>query len=75
MPTWLFTAGWAALAVLGLGLEFAALRRRERGDTLSEHVWKIFLIKDKRNTALGWLLRVFVLGAMTWLTMHFGFGL
>lgn len=71
----LYTFGWVILFVLGGVLETLAIIDRRRGDTLSEHVWKVFLVKDARHPVLRWLLRIPLLGALTWLTLHFAFGL
>lgn len=54
---------WALLALVGVTLEIAALVNRRRGDTLSEHVWK-----------LQWPVRAVVVGFVGWLTWHFAFG-
>jgi hypothetical protein len=51
-----------------LVVEGAAITNRDRGDTLSEHVWKWFSVKEK---ALGWKQRRAVLAAfLAWLTAH-----
>lgn len=62
-----FSIGWLVVGIAALGLEVIALKRDERGDTLSEHVW--FAL---RMHPLAWL------GAaafFAWLIPHFlGFG-
>ena len=57
-----FTVGWSVLFAAGLALEAAALVRRGKGDTLSEHVWLI------RSTRWG---RPAFYAAWSWLTYHF----
>jgi hypothetical protein len=60
---WLF---WLAMAAV---IEIPALLNKAPGDTLSEHVWRWFSIRDK---ARGWQARRFVLLTfMVWLTVHF----
>ena len=70
----IFTAGWITLLTLGGALEVWALVRKEKGDTLSEHVWKWFSVKHdgKAKTVrrvglgliMGWLLTHFITGGM-----------
>ena len=60
---------WGAMFV---AVEGKALLDKDRGDTLSEHLWAIFSIRDKSS---GWLQRRAVLaGALTWLVAHLLFG-
>ena len=66
MSDWLFTAGWALWVAFFAVLEGIALARRAPGDTLSEHVWRLFGIRPVWFAALG---------AFVWLGLHFfGFG-
>lgn len=68
-----FTALWLVWLLMFLGIEGAALFRKERGDTLSEHVWKWFSVKDK---APGWIARrVALLAFLLWLFLHLGWGM
>ena len=64
--TWL----WIAWLVAFLGIEGAALINKDKGDTLSEHVWKWFSVREagsKKRT-----FRIATLGAfMLWLGIHF----
>lgn len=58
----IFTALWVMLGVLFLAIEIPAIRRKEHGDTLTDHVR--FLLKDRRFAVL--------FGAFwVWLTLHF----
>ena len=63
-----FTIAWLMwLAMFGV-IEGVALVRKEPGDTLSEHIWKWFSIKDK---AKGWVVRRGVLALfLLWLGLH-----
>ncbi len=64
-----WTVGWLVWLGMFLAIEGAAIARRDKGDTLSEHVWKWFAIKDKPK---GWKLRRLALLAFwAWLTVHF----
>lgn len=67
-----FTALWIVWLLQFLAIEGAALFRKERGDTLSEHVWKWFSVKDKGE---GWIYRrTALLLFLAWLIAHLGFG-
>jgi hypothetical protein len=63
-----FTIAWVMwLAMFGV-IEGVALVRKEPGDTLSEHIWKWFSVKEK---AAGWKARRAVLTAfLAWLSAH-----
>ena len=66
-------SGWTVAWLFWLGMfiviEGLALFDKDRGDTLSEHVWKWFAIKGKPT---GYKMRRFVLLAFwAWLTIHF----
>jgi hypothetical protein len=69
------TYGWIAWVVAFLGLEAKALISKEAGDTLSEHVWKWFMVRDPRNTPATLGLRGVLLAFLVWLTGHLGFGI
>lgn len=70
-----FTVGWIAWLLGFVALEGIALARKAKGDTLSEHVWGWFRVRDARPTPLVWLLRVPLLVGGVWLTGHLAFGL
>ena len=59
----IFTILWVAWVAAFIVIEAMALARKESGDTLSEHVWK--LLKFRRL--------FYLLGAafMIWLSAHF----
>lgn len=65
--SWLWVALLGACALV----ELAAILNKKKGDTLSEHVWKWFAVKDKKR--VGWLgfRRTMLLLGMVWLTVHF----
>ena len=66
--TW-FTIAWLSWLAVFLVVEGIALCNKAEGDTLSEHVWAWFSIKDKGNK---WRLRRFILLAfLAWLAVHF----
>jgi len=66
-----YTIGWI-LWVLGfLGLEYAALKNRRRGDTLSEHVKAVIGTNTKTRTAAMWAARIGLAGLIVWLIPHF----
>lgn len=56
----LWQAGWLVLALLGLGLEGAALLNKDRGDTLSEIIWRLKLP-----------FRIAIAVGLLWVGIHF----
>jgi len=63
-----YTVAWIMWGLMFAAIEGAALFDKDRGDTLSEHVWSWFSVKDK---GVGWKQRRAALGAfLTWLTTH-----
>ena len=64
-----WTVGWLLWLAMFLAIEGAAIFNKEKGDTLSEHVWKWFAIRNKPS---GYRLRRFVfLAFWAWLSIHF----
>ena len=64
-----YTSLWVVWGLIFAAIEGAALFNKGKGDTLSEHVWKWFAIKDKPT---GYKLRRGSLGVfMAWLVAHF----
>lgn len=75
-----FTIAWILWIAAFLVIEGIALFRKEKGDTLSEHVWKWFGTRrdveyevDESGQPKGWLRfgRFVLLAFMAWLTAHF----
>lgn len=65
-----YTWAWILWLLLFIGIEGAALLNKDKGDTLSEHVWKWFSVKDASSTKKT--LRMLALGGfMGWLFLHF----
>lgn len=63
-----FTIAWIFWLAMFLVIEGAAIFRKERGDTLSEHVWRWFSVSGKPR---GYKMRRFVLLVfLVWLTVH-----
>ena len=73
MSDWLFTLAWVAVLVWFVVWEGAALVRKRRGDTLSEHVWDWFCLRGAKQGKSRWcvLRRVAFFGFWIWLTVHF----
>lgn len=63
--------GWLACFLL---LEGSALLSHQPGSTLSEKTWAWFHVRDKRPTALTWVLRGALLLFLAWLLAHLAFG-
>jgi hypothetical protein len=69
-----FTVVWVAVFVVGGVTELVALLNRRDGDTLSEHVWRVFRVRDPRPTPVVLILRGLMILVLIWLTGHFGMG-
>ena len=61
-----WTWAWLVWLAAFLIIEGAALIDKDRGDTLSEHIWKWFNIKTRRWHWRRWVLAVF----LVWLLVH-----
>ena len=67
-----YTAMWIAWILGFLAIEYAAIKDKRQGDTLSEHVWKVIGTKHKGpKTALMWTARVGLGVLFAWLIPHF----
>lgn len=64
--TWLWI-GWLLAFV---GIEAVALINKDKGDTLSEHIWKWFSVKEKGNPHRTFRM-VCLGGFLAWLVTHF----
>jgi len=65
---------WGVFALLFAAIEGAALKNKNPGDTLSEHVWKWMGIKQPDGTPKpsGYIWRRGALGVfLAWLVAHF----
>lgn len=70
----MFTAVWIVLGAVGAVTELVALARPQKGDTLSEHFWRVCRVKDPRPTPVVWVIRALVALVMIWLAGHFSLG-
>ncbi|WMI34524.1 hypothetical protein SEA_DEXERS_3 [Streptomyces phage Dexers] len=67
-----WTWAWIAWITAFLVIEGKALFNKEKGDTLSEHVWKWFHTEQGKKWSKTTRLRRFALLAfMAWLSVHF----
>lgn len=64
--TWLWIGWIGAFAVI----EGAALINKDEGDTLSEHVWNWFKVKDEKSPRRTFRM-VMLGGFLGWLSIHF----
>ena len=65
-----YTVIWIVLLSIGVGTEITALLNKDKGDTLSEHIWKWFKVNDPQSPSRR--RRVLLLGVfMAWLGIHF----
>lgn len=63
-----YTAAWVFWLLMFAGIEGAALANAKVGDTLSEHLWRWFSLKEKGT---GWRVRRFsLLAFFAWLVAH-----
>lgn len=63
-----WTVAWVLWLVMFAVIEGAAILRKGKDDTLSEHVWKWFQIRESRQwNVRRWALAVF----LVWLLVHF----
>lgn len=66
-----FTIAWGLWALAFAVIEGIGLANKKKGDTLSEHVWKIFKVRESKAWTFG---RFFLAAFMVWLSGHFVFG-
>jgi hypothetical protein len=63
-----FTVAWTIVLSAAVAVEAAALANKQPGDTLSEHVWRWFSIKEQGR---AWRVRRFaLLAGLAWLAAH-----
>lgn len=65
--TWLWLIWIAAFGVI----EFAALKNKDKGDTLTEHVRKLIGTNTPGRNWENWVARVGLAGLLVWLIPHF----
>ena len=64
-----YTFAWILWVAMFAVIEGTALFNKNSGDTLSEHVWEWFSVKEKGK---GWRARrTVLLGGLAWLLVHF----
>ena len=64
-----YTFAWLVWLAAFIVIEGLAIRDKRRNDTLSEHCWEWFSVKQKKK---AWRARRILLAAfMVWLTVHF----
>ena len=52
-------------------IEYAALKDKAEGDTLTEHVWKLIGTNTPGRNWENWLARAGLVGFFVWLVPHF----
>ena len=65
---WKFTLGWILWIFVFVIIEGIAVINKEKGDTLSEHFWKLFDIKETEKPSK--IMRFGALAGLTWLYVH-----
>ena len=66
-----YTWAWILWIFGFLAIEYAAIKDKRKGDTLSEHVWATIGTKTKTKTALMWVSRIGLGVLFAWLIPHF----
>lgn len=67
LPAPFYTIGWVTWILAFVALEALALLDRDRGDTLSEHVWAVIFVGGRPRPVIYYLVG----GFLVWLVMHF----
>lgn len=62
----LWPAIWIGWVLLGVVLEFIALRSKAKGDTLSENIWSMF-----NHSTYGKFATYMLSAFLIWLVIHF----
>jgi hypothetical protein len=65
--TWL----WVLWALMFGVIEYKAIKDKRKGDTLSEHVWKLIGKRGYAKTGTSVVFRVGIGGLLVWLIGHF----
>lgn len=65
--TWLWVIWLAAFGVI----EYAALKNKKKGDTLTEHVRKLIGTNTPGRNWENWVFRVILGGGIIWAIPHF----
>lgn len=71
----IFTVLWITWILLFVVVEGVALVRKDKGDTLSEHVWKVLRVRDDRPTPMAVVGRILLGAGIIWLFVHLVFGI
>lgn len=65
-----YTWAWIAWVLLFGVIEYAALKDKREGDTLTEHVRQLIGTWGKKDLG-NWIARVSLAGLFVWLVPHF----
>ena len=66
-----YTALWVVWIVAFGVIEYAALKNKDTGDTLSEHIWKLIGTNTPGRNWENWLARAVLAGGFVWAVPHF----
>lgn len=66
-----FTAAYLVLGTLLVALELIGAHRKAKGDTITEN-WRAVDALLTSHGTLRWLWRVFTVGLLGWIALHFG---
>lgn len=66
-----FSFGYALLGAALVALELVGVRRERKGDTITEN-WRWVDAALRRHGMLRWFWRVFTVGFLGWIALHFG---
>ncbi len=71
---YIWTILWLLWIAAFFAIEIPALLAKDPDASLSDHIKDWFHVRDKRPTALTWVLRGVLLAFLVWLTGHLEFG-
>ena len=66
-----YTTLWIVWVVAFGVIEYAALKNKDGGDTLSEHIWKLIGTNTPGRNWENWLARIVLAGGFVWVIPHF----
>ena len=66
-----YTWMWAIWILAFGAIEWSAIKDRDTGDTLSEHIWKLVGTKTQDRNWYHWIWRLGLLALFAWLIPHF----
>ena len=66
-----YTVLWIIWIVAFGVIEYPALKNKDFGDTLTEHIWKLIGTNTPGRNWENWLARIVLVGGFIWVIPHF----